>query len=67
MKALVIWFTKRRLRRAYLAYCEMLDGSRAGLHVTSQLPSVAAQRQRCNALIARLRRLDPACPIRELA
>lgn len=60
MKQLRIWLIKRKLRAAYLSYCNMLDRSHAGRHMTEQLPSVSAQKERCNKLLAKLAKLDPA-------
>lgn len=54
-----VWMVKRSLRNAYLAYRNMLDNSRAGRHMTDQLPSVSAQKARCNALLSQLVKLDP--------
>jgi len=68
MKKFRIWLIKRKLRSAYLTYRNMLDGSRAGMHMTQQLPSVAAQKARCNELLGKLAKLDPAsCPISNIA
>lgn len=64
MKRLAIWFTRRQLRREYLAYLDLLDRSNAGRHITDQLPSVLRRKDRCNQLVARLRRLDPSCNLR---
>lgn len=59
-----IWMIKRSLRNAYITYRDMLDNSRAGRHMTDQLPSVSAQKARCNALLSQLVKLDPkGCPI----
>lgn len=59
-----IWMIKRSLRNAYITYRDMLDNSRAGRHMTDQLPSVSAQKARCNALLGQLVKLDPkGCPI----
>ncbi|HBP1602180.1 TPA: hypothetical protein L5U90_003283 [Pseudomonas aeruginosa] len=60
MKQLRIWLIKRKLRAAYLSYCNMLDRSNAGRRMTEQLPSVSAQKERCNKLLAKLAKLDPA-------
>lgn len=59
-----IWMIKRSLRNAYITYRDMLDNSRAGRHMTDQLPSVSVQKARCNALLSQLVKLDPkGCPI----
>lgn len=66
MRTLAIWFTRRQLRREYLRYLDLLDRSNAGRHITSQLPSALRRKDRCNRLVARLRRLDPSCTLRDL-
>lgn len=60
MKTLRIWWLKRRLRVAYLKYTSQLDRQHCGRHMADQLPSVAAQKTRCNNLLQKLKSLDPS-------
>ncbi len=61
VKNIRIWLLKRRLRAAYMSYRDALDDSRAGRHMSEQLPSVVARKQRVNRLLAKLAALDPKC------
>lgn len=60
MKNFRIWLIKRRLKSVYRSYIQALDASPAGRHMTEQLPSVMAKKDRCNALLEKLAVLDPA-------
>lgn len=60
MKNIRVWLVKRRLKSVYQAYMQALGASPAGRHITEQLPSVVAKKDRCNALLAKLAVLDPA-------
>ncbi|KAF0255714.1 hypothetical protein [Pseudomonas putida] len=60
MKNFRLWLIKRRLSSAYQSYIQALDASPAGRHMTEQLPSVISLKNRCNSLLAKLAKLDPA-------
>lgn len=60
MKNFRVWLVKRRLKTAYQSYILALDDSPAGRHMTEQLPSVIALKARCNSLVGKLAKLDPA-------
>lgn len=60
MKNFRLRLVKRRLKSAYQSYILALDASPTGRQITEQLPSVIALKDRCNSLLAKLAKLDPA-------
>ncbi|QRE00620.1 hypothetical protein [Pseudomonas phage Itty13] len=63
LKRIRIYLLKRSLKASYTAYMEALESRDCGRELADSLPSVSRHRERCNVLLSKLRRLDPAAPL----